>query len=126
MGFETVVRPSVVTNIRPAPARALSPADVTDQSFAIIGGSGGGLVELSSSESHSRTHGSPTERKRRVDETRIYQKDDDGTVNKDTFVDVDIANRIWFDDGSKYSYTPVEEADNIEVRNRNVMKGRDE
>jgi hypothetical protein len=50
--------------------------------------------------------------------------DDSGTVDKDTYIDVDIANKIWFNDGSQFAYQPVEEADNIEIRNANVMKMR--
>ena len=34
------------------------------------------------------------ETERRVDEVRVYQKDDDGTVNKDNFVDIEVANKI--------------------------------
>jgi hypothetical protein len=125
MGFEIVVRPSVSPSIRPAPAQPLSPANVTDQSFAIINGSGGSLIDLSYSESRSESHSKPKETKRRVDETRIYKMDDDdGTVDKDTFVDVDVANKIWFDDGSIADYARVQEADNIEIRNPNVMKKR--
>lgn len=122
MGFETVVRPVAPINIRPSSARPLAPANVTDQSFAVIGGSGGNLIDLSYSESRSESHSKPKETRRRVDEARVYQKDDGGEVNKDTFIDVEVANKIWFDDGSNYSYKPVQEEDNIEIRKTNVMK----
>src|SRR4029077_863167 len=93
-GFEIVVRPVVFPNIRPAPARSLPPPDDPEKGFATIRGNGAKVVSLSYSYSESWSKSRPTETERRSDEARIYQMDDDGTVNQNNYVDVRWANRI--------------------------------
>lgn len=93
-GFETIVRPVVFPNIRPTPTRSLPPADDPEQGKCIIGGGGGGLMSATESISVSGSTHNPKETERRVDVARVYQKDDDGTVNRDNFVDIEVANRI--------------------------------
>lgn len=93
-GFEVVVRPVVFPDIRPAPARSLPPADDPEKGFAVIKGNGAKAMTLSESFSMSMSKSRPMETERRSDEARIYQMDDDGTVNRDNFVDVKAANRI--------------------------------
>jgi len=94
MGFEVVVRPAVLPNIRPAPAQSLPPLDDPDKGFAVIRGNGAKQIDLSSSWSSSTSMNKRKETERRVDEARVYQQNDDGTVNKDNFVDIEVANRI--------------------------------
>jgi len=94
-GFEVVVRPVVFPNIRPAPARSLPPQDDPDKGFAVIRGNGANQVSLSSSYSASTSTNKRKETQRRVDEARVYQEEDDGTVNKDNFVDIEVPNKIW-------------------------------
>jgi hypothetical protein len=125
MGFEVVVRPVVFPNIRPAPAQPQPPADDPTQGIARIDGSSGQFLDLQYSWSANSSQSNPNETKRRVDVARIYQMDDDGNVNQDNFVDVDVANKVWMDDGtvqSRYSYARVQEADNIEIREKNKIK----
>lgn len=127
MGIEVVVRPVVFPNIRPAPAQPSPPADDPNKDLAVIHGASGQHIDLPFSFSVSTSTSRPHETKRRVDQVRVYQKDDDGTVNEDTFVDVDVANRIWMDDGKgvvPYGYARVQEDDNIEIRNRDIIKIR--
>jgi hypothetical protein len=129
MGFEVVVRPVVFPNIRPAPAQPVPPASDPKQGIATINGSSGQFVELQYSNSINSSSSNPSEKKRRYDVARVYQKDDAGNVNQDNFVDINVANRIWMDDGSvqsRYSYDPVQEDDNIEIRERNKIKRRGE
>jgi hypothetical protein len=147
-GLEVVVRPVVFPNIRPTPARSLPPADDPDKGFATIRGQGAKQVDLSMSFSSSTSTSQRNETKRRVDEARVYQKEDDGTVNKDNFVDVDVANRIWMkgppkdfvgftgddvgktvpgrgytgDDIEVHNYQPVKKKDNIEIKKKNTIK----
>lgn len=125
-GFENIVRPVVFPNIRPSPAQSIPAATAPDQGVATIRGASGKSIDLSHSQSISSQAQQPTETQRRVDEVRVYQMDDNGDVNRDNFVDMDVANKIWMNEGSgstkKYYYTPVEEADNIEILNTNVVK----
>jgi hypothetical protein len=140
MGFEVVVRPVVFPDIRPAPAQPQPPATSDPkQGIATIHGSNGKFLDLAYSWSVSSSQSNPNETKRRVDVVRVYQQEDDGsvagglaapragTINKDNFVDIEVANRVWMDDGtvqSRYTYAPVQEADNIEIRERNKIKVR--
>lgn len=93
-GFEVVVRPVVLPSIRPAPARSLPPQDDPTKGFAVIKGNGAKSVTLSHSYSVSWSKSRPTEVERRSDEVTIYQREDDGTVNRDNFVKMNVANRI--------------------------------
>lgn len=93
-GFEVVVRPVVFPDIRPAPARSLPPADDPAKGICVIKGGGNFPVQLSFSTSVSMSKSKEVETERRVDEVRTYQMDDDGTVNRDNFIDTDVANRI--------------------------------
>jgi hypothetical protein len=128
MGFETVVRPVVFPDIRPAPAQPQPPATTDPKSgIATIHGANGKFLDLAYSWSINSSQSNPSETRRRVDVARVYQKGDDGNVNKDNFVDIEVANRVWMDDGtvqSRYSYAPVQEDDNIEIRERNKIKAR--
>lgn len=126
-GFEVIVRPVVFPNIRPAPAQSRAPADDPQKDIAVIKGSNGRHIDLPFSWTISTSSSRPKEVKRRYDVARVYQKDDDGNVNQDNFVDIEVANRMWFNDGgveSRSSYTKVEEdLDNgIEIRKTNQIR----
>src|SRR6185436_20732933 len=92
--FETIVRPMVFPNIRPIPTRSLPPEDDPEQGKCEIGGGGGGIVAVTENISVSGSTHNPKEVERRVDTARVYQENDDGTVNRDNFVDLEVANRI--------------------------------
>jgi hypothetical protein len=97
-GFEVVVRPAVLPNIRPGPARVLPPADDATKGICTIGGSGGGLIDLQYSFSASYSSNSPEhETKRQVDNERVYQKDEKGNINKKNYVDVERLKKVRFD-----------------------------
>jgi len=93
-GFEIVVRPVVFPDIRPAPAQPVPPADDPDKGFATIHGNGGHQFSTSSSYSASASSSQRTEIERREDEARVYQKKDNGKINKNNFVDIRAPNRI--------------------------------
>src|SRR5215475_277838 len=115
MTFEVVVRPAVVPNIRPAPAQPSSPAPGdSSQGMVTIHGASGRYLELPYSVSFSSSQPHFKEKKRRVDQVRIYQKDDNGKINKDNFVDVDSANKVWMDSKSS-RYLPHTEIDRPQV-----------
>jgi hypothetical protein len=150
-GFEIIVRPVVFPDIRPAPAQPVPPADDPDQGFATIHGNGGHQFTTSSSYSASASSNTHSEIERREDEARVYQKKDDGKINKNNFIDIRSANRIKVkgppgqkgnknpsfdfsqgpmtgDDLSNYVlergiwyYRPIQEKDNILIRRRNII-----
>jgi hypothetical protein len=142
-GFETIVRPTVFPDIRPAPAQPVPPQDDPKQGFCTITGSSGKTLDLPYSYNMSSDQSRPVEMKRRVDQVRVYQKDDDGKVNKDNFVDINVATKMWMSDAGAsisgaieqsrqafktYFYGPPpdqgepgSENDNIEVRRRGLI-----
>jgi hypothetical protein len=93
-GFETVVRPVVLPDIRPKPAQTLPPADDPTKGFCEIKGNPAKEVNFSNSRSMSMSKSIHVETERTEDEARVYQQNDDGTVNKDNFVDVRVARKI--------------------------------
>lgn len=100
-GFETIVRPVVFPDIRPPPAQTLPPAADPEKGFCTINGNPAKEVNLTTSWSSSTSTSHQVETQRRVDTARVYQMDDDGTINRDNFVDVESANRIKTRGGKK-------------------------
>lgn len=144
--FEVVVRPAVLPNIRPAPKQSLPPQDDPEKGFAVIRGNGAKQVDLSNGWSVSASTSQKKEEKRRVDTARVYQKEEDGTINRDNFVDVEIPNKIWMKGGSQPSapftggpaggiasgsslaqqaeawrFAPAKEKDNVEIKDRDKI-----
>lgn len=125
MGFETVVRPVVFPNIRPAPAQPLPPPDDPAKGIAKIHGASGQYIELPYSWSSNSSNSNPIEMRRRYDVARVFQTDGQGNVNEDNFVDIEVANRMWMNDGgvtSRHGFRPVQETDNVKIRERNKIK----
>lgn len=126
-GLEVVVRPVVFPNIRPSPAQSQAPANDPEKDIAVIKGSNGRHIDLPFSWTISTSSSRPKEVKRRYDVARVYQKDDDGAVNQANFVDIEVANRMWLDDGgieTRYSYTKVKDdpENGIEIRKTNQVR----
>lgn len=95
MGLEVVVRPVVLPNIRPQPGRSLPPAEDPAKGFAVIRGNGFRQGTSSYSLSISASQSRPVEVKRRVDKVRVYQKKDNGEINKENFIDIKAVNKLW-------------------------------
>ena len=87
-GLEVVVRPVVFPDIRPRPTQPLPPKDDPDKGFAVIRGNGGSQVNCPQSYSASTTSSQHSEVQRRVDKARVHQENEDGSVNKQNFVDM--------------------------------------
>jgi hypothetical protein len=134
MGFEVIVRPAVLPNIRPAPARVLAPQDNPEQGIAVIGAGGGNFVGISSSYSISFSQQRPhKEAKRQVDQERVYQVDKggsgksgkDGNINKNNYIDVERLKRVRLDtsDGPiKVLYAAPPPAPNVETLATDVTR----
>ena len=141
MGFETVVRPVVFPNIRPAPARALPIEDAPDKGLAVIAGGSNSLVDLPFSEQHSGSTNRAVEKKRTFDKVRLYYTRPEGTpagmlakdgtakedtVDKSEYWEFEVLRKLEYqdDDGKQSSeeFAPIAEAENIEVIERNQTR----
>jgi hypothetical protein len=138
--FEIVVRPVVFPDIRPQAPRVLPREDDPEKGIAKINGNPAKSFGMSYNYSFNASSSSSTEVERDVDEARVYQKDKDGKINKDNFVDVQVAKKIRKkgyngDDWSptkdpsaagatqpkrktrwENKYKPIEAEDNIEIK----------
>jgi len=130
-GFEVIVRPVVFPNIRPAPARALAPEDNPDQGIAVLGGSGGRLIDLPHSYSTSVSQQKPhTESKRQFDKERIYQVGQGGStrsgeINRNNYIDVERLKKVRLNtEGGalKMIYSNPPPAANVETLETDVVR----
>jgi hypothetical protein len=110
-GFEVIVRPAVFPDIRPAPPRSVAPASDPTQGLAVFNGSGGGFIALSESYSASWSKSKPKEIEREYSEQRIYQVDEDGTINPSNFIDIEVATKFWMKDADDDVSTGSEPAE---------------
>lgn len=128
-GFEVVVRPMVLPNIRPASPRVLPPPDDPEKGIAVIGGSGGRLIDLPYTWSVSFSSSAPaTEERRQFNKERIYQVDEKGNINKDNYVDVERLSRVRLatsDGPQKFLFADPPPADNVEILERDVTRDAD-
>ena len=143
--LETIVRPVVFPNIRPAPPRVLPRENDPDKGFAVIRGNPATHIDLPYSYSMNATSTRTDEIERCSELVRVYQKDKDGKVNKDNYVDLEVANKIVSkgakgpqgDDGKPFvagvpkdtapaptistaRYKKVKKADNLEILDPHV------
>jgi hypothetical protein len=82
---------------------------------------------MSDNWSVSTSQQRPQETERRFDVMRVSQMNDDGSVQPENFVDLEVANRITMRDSkgglTKYSYARMDdEKDNIQVLNRDQVR----
>jgi hypothetical protein len=129
-GFEVVVRPVILPDIRPAPPRVLLPSANPDQGVAVINGGSGRLIDLTRSETHSWSRSIMKETKRKFAKERIKKKDDKtGAVDKDTYVDVERLKKVWMVDGNgvfvQARYADPPPRDNVEILQDNQVRNND-
>jgi hypothetical protein len=125
-GFEVVVRPMVLPNIRPAATRVLPPQDHPEQGIAVISGGGGGPIDLPYSMSVSYSSSAPaTESKRQFDNERVHRVDEKGNVDKSTYVDIERLSRIrleYPDGPQKLLFADPPKLDNVETLQKDVTR----
>ena len=126
-GFELIVRPAVFPDIRPQAPRTLVPAtDDPTQGIAILGGAGGGLIDLTESYSQSWSRSLPAiESRRRVDKVRTYFTNPDGTIDLENYIDTEVTTKLWLHDISQdYTrrYQNPQPSENSEIMETGVMK----
>jgi hypothetical protein len=122
--FELITRPFVSPNIRPSGAQKIAAFDDPEQGFAVIHGNPAKQLNLTRTTSISISRSMAQETQRRVDTMRIYQKEDDGTVNKDSYLDVDVANRLRLQDGAgrmTRHYRRQPESDNVKLLDKDKI-----
>jgi hypothetical protein len=115
-GFETIVRPAIVPNIRPSAAQKVVAFADPEQGFAVIHGNPAKQLNLTTSISISISRSIGQETQRRGDIVRVYQKQDDGTINKENFVDLYTTNRMRVRDGQGTTRTHYQPAVNILIK----------
>lgn len=125
--FEVVVRPVVFPDIRPPAPGRLAPADDPAKGIATLSGAGGRLIDLPHSWSSSVHRANPhREQERTYDKARIYQRRDDGTINKANFVDVEQMKKLKTIDRSgnnlDFEFAPYPTPDNVEVLERDLTR----
>ena len=127
MGFETIVRPAVFPNIRPAAARTLPIADAPDKGLAVISGGGASsVISLPYSETHSWTKSRMVEVKRHFDKARIYYTNPDGTINRNEYWEFEVLTRIEYLEnghtafGQQFAHMP--EGENVQVIQRGLTR----
>lgn len=125
-GLETVVRPVVFPNIRPAPPRRLAPEDNPEQGMATLSGGSGRVIDLPHSFSFSLSASRPfQEAVRQFNKERVYQKEKDGTINRNNYVDVERLRRVRLDTSTgplKMLYADPPPADNVETLQTDVTR----
>ena len=119
-GFETIVRPVVFPNIRPAAPRALPIADAPDKGLATISGGGASsVISLPHSESHSWSRSRMVEVKRTFSKVRMYYTRPDGTVDYSKYWEFEVLTAIeYLENGktnSRVEFAKPLSADNIDV-----------
>jgi hypothetical protein len=125
-GFEVVVRPVVLPNIRPPQAQVLPAEDNPEQGLMVIKGSGTTSIGASYAWSISWTKSKPhQETKRQYDTERVYQKDNTGEINKNAFVDVERLKKVRAKTGDgpiRQLYADPPKRDNVEIMNSNMTR----
>lgn len=118
-GFEVVVRPAILPDIRPArQPRMPVPQPGTDQNMVVLSGGGAQMIDLTTSESSSSSRSKHVETSRTYDVERIYKQDDDGTVDESQFVDTERVRKIETQSGTEKSqtvYATPPERENVKV-----------
>jgi ABC-type uncharacterized transport system permease subunit len=125
-GFEVIFRPAVFPNIRPAPPRVLVPESDPTQGLAVIGGSGGKLIDLQHSYSVSFSRQEPhREAARQFDVERVKRVDKDGKVNEDDYIDVERMKKhaLATAEGTiKIHFATPPNTDNIETLSKDMTR----
>jgi hypothetical protein len=119
-GFETIVRPAVFPNIRPALPRVLAAEDSPEKGICTINGGAPQKLGSSSSWSVSLSRQLPhKEVARQFDTERVYQVDSKtGVMHQDNYVEIERLKRVRmdYDQGSyKMLYNDPPPRDNVKV-----------
>lgn len=120
MSFEVFVRPFIAPAIRPPAKPPVLPfQDTPEQGVAVLRGLGGKLIDLTFSETSSWSRSRNVEVERTVAVERVKQKEPDGTINEENYVDVERVQKMTTRDGrgveTQYFYAEPEPQPNVEI-----------
>ena len=129
MGFETIVRPAVFPNIRPAAVRTLPIADAPDKGLAVISGGGASsVIALPHSETHSWSRSRMVEVKRTFDKARIYYTLPDGTFDTSRYWEFEVLTAIEYLENGQTAwgqqFQPMREGGNVKIITRGLTRTR--
>lgn len=134
-GFELIVRPMIIPDIRPAARQSIAPVEADpEKGLVVIRGTSAKTIELPFSYNLQWSAVIRQEVERLYDVQRVYQKvagDEggggstraaEGGVNRSNYVDVEVARRITMADGSVFNYGKPLESDSVETIDRNLVR----
>ena len=135
-GFEVIVRPVILPNIRPALPRILPPVPDPSQGLFVLSGGDGNFLGISTTFSVSFSQQQPhKEAVRQYDTERVYKKNDQqqggstredtSNIDKNTYVDVERLRGVRFDTSAgpiKVVYNDPPEVDNVETLERDLVR----
>lgn len=98
------VRRVILPNIRPPGADQTASMDLPEEGVTSITGTDGGLIDLSFSVEHHWNRGGQHETKRIYDKIRIYYTRPDGSIDWDSWVDVEVLRKVVWADGSQSEF----------------------
>ena len=109
------VRLAVLPSIRPPGVDQTASMDLPEEGVASISGTGGGVVDLSFSVSHSWTRQIHDEAKRKYDIVRTFYTRPDGTIDYNSYVEWEVVRQVSWANGDKEAYGKPEIAINMEL-----------
>lgn len=124
--LEIIVRPAVLPDVRPAPAQPFVAPPEEDEGFVEIVGARGAAINLAQSHSSSFTRQRGRELGRTFDLMRVKQKDENGNIVPENFVDIEAVTRLRMLDArnqrAKLRLAKPEERDNVEILQENMKR----
>jgi len=116
------IRRAVLPNIRPPGADQTASMDLPEEGVASISGTGGGVIDLTFSVSHSWTRQIHEEAQRRYDIVRTYFTRPDGTIDDESYVEWEVVREVSFANGDKEAYAKPQIAENMELIQQGLVR----
>ena len=109
------VRFALLPNIRPPGTGQTPSVDAPEEGVTAIAGTGGGVVDLSFSVSHSWSRSGQQEIRRIYDKVKIYYTRPDGTIDFSSWVEVEVLRKVVWANGDQSEFAGANIAANIEL-----------
>ena len=109
------VRLAVLPSIRPSGVDPTASMDLPEEGVASISGTGGGVIDLTFTVSHSWSRQIHEEARRRYDVVRTFYTRPDGTIDYNSYVEWEVVREVSFANGDKEAYAKPQIAENMEL-----------
>ena len=109
------VRLAVLPSIRPPGVDQTASMDLPEEGVTAITGTGGGVVDLTFSVSHSWSRAIHEEARRKYDVVRTFYTRPDGTIDRSSYVEWEVVREVSFANGDKEAYAKPQIAENMEL-----------